>query len=456
MSKILKDKFSEPSSDITQKINKVKRLAWIIWSVAMVAQLFNMFHRIAVPAAIDRIMADMKITGSAAGNIMAMYFYIYAIMQFPSGVFADFLGARKTITFGCLGAGLGSLLFGLAPSVPLLYVGRFLVGLGVSVIFVSVFKIAIEWFEDKKFALMASLVTIVSTVGALAATTPLAFLVNQTGWRISFEIVGITSLVIGLTSWLIIRNDPSDKGLPRPRDWALISSSQSVPRLPQDAGLTFQKRLKILFGNKLIWPPFLLALGFYGTLLVFLGAWGIPFLMQVYSLSRPAAANFIFIILIGQIPGLAFFPYLSGKLRRRKPLAIVCAIGYSIPWILLIFWNGGKPPAAALYPICLAMGFFNGFTPLIYTCTREVVRREVSGMALGVVNMSSFLSAAVFQILMGIILDLKWEGASVHGARVFSQSGFQLGFFLVGVGVLTSLLGAFLLKETHCRNISGG
>ena len=106
MSKILKDKFSEPSSDITQKINKVKRLAWIIWSVAMVAQLFNMFHRIAVPAAIDRIMADMKITGSAAGNIMAMYFYIYAIMQFPSGVFADFLGARKTITFGCLGAGL--------------------------------------------------------------------------------------------------------------------------------------------------------------------------------------------------------------------------------------------------------------------------------------------------------------------------------------------------------------
>jgi MFS family permease len=208
MSKIMNEKAFQANSDLAGKINKVKRLAWIIWSVAMIAQLFNMFHRIAVPAAIDRIMADMKITGSVAGNIMAMYFYIYAIMQFPSGVFADFLGARKTITFGCLGAGLGSLLFGLAPSVPLLYAGRFLVGLGVSVIFVSVFKIAIEWFEDKKFALMASLVTIVSTVGALAATTPLAFLVNQTGWRLSFEIVGMTSLVIGLTSWLIIGTIP--------------------------------------------------------------------------------------------------------------------------------------------------------------------------------------------------------------------------------------------------------
>jgi len=456
MSEIMTEEVSQPHSDLAVKIDRVKRLAWIMWSVAMIAQIFNMFHRIAVPAAIDRIMADMGVTGSVAGNIMAMYFYIYAIMQFPSGVLADFLGARKTISFGCLVAGLGSLLFGLAPSVSLIYAGRFLVALGVSVIFVNVFKIGIEWFEDKKFALIASLQTIISNVGALVATTPLAFLVNLTGWRMSFEIVGIISLVIGLTCWLVIRNNPADKRLPRPQDWTKISSPQSAARPSADAGLTFRKRLKILFSNKHIWPPFLLAMGFYGSLLVFQGAWGIPYLMQVYSLSRPAAANFIFIILLSQIPGLALFPYISGKIRRRKPLAIIGAIGYTIPWVLLIFWNGGKPPAAALYPICVAMGFFNGFMSVLYTVTREVVSRNVSGMGLGVVNMSSFLSAAVFQILMGIILDLKWEGALVKGARVFSQSAFQLGFMLVGVIVLTSLVGAFLLKETHCRNISEG
>jgi hypothetical protein len=57
---------------------------------------------------------------------------------------------------------------------------------------------------------------------------------------------------------------------------------------------------------------------------------------------------------------------------------------------------------------------------------------------------------------MGIILDLKWEGTVVKGARVISQSAFQFGFILVGIVVLTSLLGAFLLRETYCRNISGG
>ena len=61
MSEILNDKASQPSSDLAQKINRVKRLAWIIWSVAMIAQLFNMFHRLAVPAAIDREIAALKL-----------------------------------------------------------------------------------------------------------------------------------------------------------------------------------------------------------------------------------------------------------------------------------------------------------------------------------------------------------------------------------------------------------
>ncbi len=102
MPKNSNDKIFEPSSDLTQKIDRVKSLPWIIGSAAMVAQLFNMFHRIAVLAPIDRIMADMNITGSVAGNIMAMYFYIYVLMQFPSGMLADFLGARKPITLGKL------------------------------------------------------------------------------------------------------------------------------------------------------------------------------------------------------------------------------------------------------------------------------------------------------------------------------------------------------------------
>ena len=81
------------------------------------AQLLNMFHRVAASAAVDKIMADFGITAATIGSVLAVYFYIYAAMQFPSGVLADYLGPRKTVTFGCLVAGIGSIVFGLAPSI---------------------------------------------------------------------------------------------------------------------------------------------------------------------------------------------------------------------------------------------------------------------------------------------------------------------------------------------------
>jgi sugar phosphate permease len=435
-------------------IEKVKRLAWFVWGLAMCAQLFNMFHRIAISAAIDRVMADMQITALIAGNLMAMHFLIYATMQFPSGVLADSFGSRKTIFSGCLVAGLGSLLFGLAPTVPFLYAGRALVALGTSVMFVSVLKIGMQWFEPRRFPLIVSLVTIISSAGSLVATAPLAALVTRIGWRTSFNLVGLASLVIGLLCWLIIRNDPSYRGLPKPRDWSGTSISGQAGPVREEALPSFGTRFKIIFEGGHIWPLFMMGIGIYGTALVFQGAWGIPYLMQIYGLARGAAANFIFIMLVSQTVGAIIIPYVTEKLLDRKTMAVICSLGYALTWVLLIFWNQGKPPLSALYPISAALGFFVGYMPMIFTATAEAVSHKVSGMALGVVNMSSYLSAAILQGLVGSILDWKWAGATVQGARVFPQSAFQLAFLLVGVAVLTTLAGAFMLKAPRHENVS--
>ena len=136
-----------------RRARKVTRLGWAIWSIAMVAQLLNQFHRVAGSVVVDRIMIDFGITAATVGSVLAMYFYVYAAMQFPSGILADYLGPRKTITYGCLLAGLGSIIFGLAPSLPILYLGRFLLSLGVSVVFVSILKIQTHWFLSNNLSI---------------------------------------------------------------------------------------------------------------------------------------------------------------------------------------------------------------------------------------------------------------------------------------------------------------
>jgi sugar phosphate permease len=438
-----------------QKIRRTKQLAWIVFVVAMIAHIFNFIQRTAGAAAVDRIMADLGITATAVGGVLAMYFYIYAAMQFPSGVLADTLGPRKTISLGSLIASIGSIIFGMAPSLLLLYTGRLLISLGVSVIFISILKLLTEWFQSHFFARVTSLTAFIGNIGSLLATTPMALLIMAVGWRFSFVSIGIASLVVSFACWFIIRNKPEDAGLPSPSiTEQYISAQQPSPdREQNETTLTLGERIRLLFTNKYIWPPFLISLGSYGTLLVLQSAWGIPYLMQVYEMPRASAANVIFFLIITHILGVILVPYISDKLQRRKLPVLVCTVGYLVSWLVLIIWNGGKPPVPALYILYSFMGLLTGITPLNYIIVKEVVPRSISGMAMSIVNLACFASASIFQILFGVVLDLNWQGMMSEGARVYTLEAFRYGFIVVSAGVFISVIGALLLKETRCRDI---
>jgi sugar phosphate permease len=448
------NRFPVDTDNWVQQVKKVRQLAWIIWSVALSAQLLCQFHRIAGSVVVDRVMADFAITAATVGGVLAMYFYVYAAMQFPSGVLADYLGPRKTLTFGCLAAGFGSIVFGFSASITALYMGRILLSLGVSVIFVSVLKIQTQWFPSRLFGRISSLTMCLGMSGALLGTTPMALMAMSVGWRWSFGLMGLLSFIVCLVCWLVIRNRPQDLGLPSTAEIERreVSSTTSTPAEDMDM-MGFGKRVHILLTNKHIWSPFLMGIGSYGTLLVFQGAWGIPYLMQIYAMTRDSAANLILLTMIGFMAGTLITAFASDILQRRRWPSIVCAFAYLCTWITLTLWNDGKPPVTALYPLCFSLGFFTGFVVLIVACIKEIVPPLVSGMAMGLVNMSVFISTAALQMLFGKMLDLGWQGVVFEEARVYPSAAFQSGFVLVCAGAFINLIGALLLKETHCRDI---
>ncbi len=53
-------------------------------------------------------------SGAALGVLAATYFYVYTVMQLPTGVLADTLGPRRVLTVGAIIGGAGSILFGSA------------------------------------------------------------------------------------------------------------------------------------------------------------------------------------------------------------------------------------------------------------------------------------------------------------------------------------------------------
>ena len=103
----------------------------------------------------------------------SMYFYAYIIMQIPTGILVDTIGPRKTVVGGLLVASFRSILFGSASFLYQVFVGRFIVGVRVAVIFVSIHKILSNWYKEREFATVNGLTVLIGNSGGVLAQSPL-------------------------------------------------------------------------------------------------------------------------------------------------------------------------------------------------------------------------------------------------------------------------------------------
>jgi len=89
-------------------------------------------------------------------NIASFTIYSYAIMQIPAGILVDRYGPRHVSSIGMILAGLGSMLFGLTSNLWIIYISRIIVGLGTSVLLVSILKIQANWFNVDEFSSLSA------------------------------------------------------------------------------------------------------------------------------------------------------------------------------------------------------------------------------------------------------------------------------------------------------------
>src|SRR5436189_7694 len=152
------------------------RTRLLVYGVLAASYMLVFVHRVAPAALAPYLMRDFEPTGAALGSLAAIYFYVYAAMQIPAGVLADTLGVRIAAAAGAMVAGVGSIVFSVAPNLGMASVGRFLIGLGVSVVFVGFMRANTEWWSERRYGFISGLTVFLGNVGAILATAPLALL----------------------------------------------------------------------------------------------------------------------------------------------------------------------------------------------------------------------------------------------------------------------------------------
>lgn len=416
------------------------RLRWTAFSLLACAYVLVFFHRTAPAAIAGELTRDFAVGPASLGVLAASYFWIYTLMQIPTGVLADTLGPKRIVALGGLIAGLGSIVFALADTLGVAVIGRALVGLGVSFPFIALLKINAAWFPERQFATLSGLTMFIGNLGAAFAATPLAWLVGVISWRTVFVCMGLLSIALATLTWLRVRDRPEDAGLPTLRE--LSGKAAHAPRTND-----WRAGLRQVAGNRASWPGLFVNTGIAGSFFSFAGLWGVPYLMNAHGMDRALAAQHATLMLVVFAFSCLFVGRLSDRLQRRKPVMLVLGAIYLLCWLPLVLGSALSPLAG--YALFALIGVSASAFTLSWACAKEVNPPALSGMATSLVNTGCFLGAAIEQPLVGWVIERHMGGPVQPSAEAMAS-----GMWVFGAAALLGLVAVTFVRETCGRNLT--
>lgn len=421
---------------------RFNRARWIVFWTLIVSYIMVFFHRMVPGVVAADLMQAFQTSGAALGSLAATYFYIYTAMQIPSGVLADTLGPRISVTLGGLVSGVGSILFGLAPDFTTASWGRFLVGLGVSVVFVGLMKSNAVWFSDRQYGRIGGLTLLLGNLGSILAAGPLALLLVQVSWRQVFVSAGLISIAFAVLTLILVRNQPEDAGFPSLREQEGLPSHP-----PRDQH--WLRDLREVLTARDVWPGFWVNFGLTGCFFGFAGLWAVPLMRDLYGLDRAGASLYSTVTLAAFAIGAFKVGWISDRIGRRRPVILAGTALFCLAWLAMILLPWGPGWSGLL--IFTVLGLTAGGNVVVYAAAKEVLPARMAGMSVALVNTGLFLGAAVMQPAFGWVLDLTWDGALRDGVRLYGRGDYVNGLWLSFGCALIALIAAPRIRETRCQ-----
>ncbi|MDP3560495.1 MAG: MFS transporter [Legionellaceae bacterium] len=406
---------------------------WVIWSLAASFFFYKYLVQVSPSVMTEELMHTFQVNAAGLGNLSAFYFYAYLLMQIPVGMMLDRYSPRIITALAILLCSVSTLGFAHTDHLWLACLMRALMGAGAAFAAVSCFKFASMWFPAKRFAFITGLFMTAAMLGAVGGQMPLSQLVQSLGWREALNAIGVIGIIFSVIYYLLVRDKPSSTCDMISHECSIFKQLWNIVTNPQAIILSIYSGLA------------------FAPVSVFGGLWGVPFLKVAYHLSRNDAAFAVSCVFIGFAAGAPFWGWLSDYIGRRKPVlllgtasALIClwaVVGYH-QWsyatlILLLFVFGFG-----------ASGFFTCFAMI-----KEIFSMLVVATVLGWMNTFDALCEALYEPLIGAVMDYTWTGEIVDGVRQYSLENYYIALSLLVLSLGAALVMVFFIKETYCQSV---
>ncbi|MCO5106055.1 MAG: MFS transporter [Burkholderiaceae bacterium] len=334
------------------------------------------------------LIAEFGLSNSQLGSLSAAYFIAFAAMQMPLGVWLDRFGSRRVDATLLLVAAAGCGAFALAHSVAMLWVGRALIGIGVSGALMASLRAYRFWYADRRQQQLAAWMLVVGTLGALATTVPVQWALPMIGWR---GVFWVAAALLCAASAAIALQLPVEPARVAHVDGSPWSGYRQV------------------FGEPYFWRFGVVSLTVQASFIAFQGLWVGPWLRTVLGMDAESAAQALFAFNLVLMVGYLALGWVAPTLARR---------GLTTPRVVA----GG---VAAMLAIELAIAFAQGtwawllWLPLAIAATVNTLSQThvslsfpetLTGRAFTAYNLLTMTGMFLAQWLFGVTVDLLGTG----------------------------------------------
>ena len=400
--------------------------------------ILSMFHRTSLAVLSMDIMRDFHFSQASLGLISGLTLFAYGLMQLPSGILADHIGAKRTLAVLTLLTGVSAFLFTCTDILPLSLGSRFCMGIGIAVA-VPGYALLAQWYSPESYARAAGIMTASGAVGIVLSGPVLALLRDGLGWTLSLQLFAVLTLVMLLP---ILFGIPSRAPLQR-------------EERPRPSLRSIYDDLAAILSSSRFWLVSMWGMLTIGTFFTMSALWWVPYLVDCAGFSVMSASCVLFCAALTQLAAGPIIGWLSDVIFKGRRTLLIMAGSVCLLSFGAITLTTGSLPQWLLISLCMIWAFAASSGGILYvTILRENFPTRV-GTAIGCSNLLYPVWSAVQQSIFGSLIGFGPEHSPYLVPMLFLTANVALGL-LFALFVRESWGGASLAVEHRPEAVPGG
>ncbi len=403
-----------------------RRMAIVVFLAFALGYFCSTLIRAITATLSPTLTTEFHLSAQDLGLLAGGYFLGFSLTQLPLGRLLDKYGPQKVVLSFLFFAVLGCLAFSWADSFHGLLAARILCGMGVSACLMAPLTGYRRWFDANTQLRANSWMLMTGSLGMLAATLPVQWLMPIWGWRALFVMLAVMVVVtMVLMAWVVPR-------------WKTVKAETADAQTQLDDDGSYREIWKSAY----FWRMTPIGFFSYGGMVAIQTLWAGPWMTQVAGWTAGEAAQGLFFINLAMLLTFWVWGLITPALSRKGiPVERLIAWGLPVSFVAIgtLAWIGpavGSAAALGLALLCMS----STFVALAQPAVGMAFPSHLAGRALSAYNLVVFVGVFVVQWGIGLLVD----AGRVMGLE--KSASYQWALACFGLCSLLSWV-FFLLKK---------